>query len=120
RPPTDPEKRTFVNALKKLLTPFVTPDRSKLLVERVKTPTPGNRVTAPFDVLVLGSNGKAQADIGALADDILEKIIDIADETGATQIVVPETAGLVVGIYNQYRYWTLSRARLLSGDIIRN
>ena len=34
-------------------------------------------------------------------------------------LLVPESTGLVVGIYNQYRYWTLSRARLLSGDIIR-
>jgi len=34
--------------------------------------------------------------------------------------VVQDEPGLIVGVYNQYRYWTPSRARLLSADIIRS
>jgi hypothetical protein len=120
QPPTEGEKKAFVTALKKPLAPLVAPDHGKLLVERVKVALPGNRIGSPFEVLVLNSNGSGPADIGAIADGVMDKIIAIADETGATQIVEPESAGLLIGIYNQYRYWTPSRARLLAGDIIRH
>jgi hypothetical protein len=70
-------------------------------------------------VLLLTSSRRTPTEIGELAEGILGTILRLADETGATQILLPEPAGLAVGIYNQYRYWTLSRARLLSGDIIR-
>jgi hypothetical protein len=119
-PPTEAEKKAFVAALKKTLTPFVANGHGKLVAERWKSPTSGSHIASPFDVLVLTSNGRTPKDVGAIADGVLQKIINFADETGATQIVLPDAAGLVVGTYNQYRYWTPSRARLLSGDIIRH
>jgi hypothetical protein len=117
--PTEPEKRAFVAALKKPLTPILA-EHGELTVKRPELPVSSDRVGSPFDVLVLTANGKAPADVETIADGLLDKIIEIADETGATQIVVPNNPGLVVGIYNQYRYWTPTRARLIAGDIIRH
>jgi hypothetical protein len=118
-PPTEREKKAFATAVMRPLTPLVSSGGGKLIVERIKVPKLGNHVSSPFDLMVFTSNGKGLADPSVIADGVLEKILQIADETGATQIVIPESGRLVVGIYNQYRYWTLSRARLLAGEIIR-
>ncbi len=117
--PTEAEKGAFIASLRKSLAPFVATDHGKSLLGPLKVPTTENQSVSPFEVLLLTSSERPPAEIGALADGVLETILSVADETGATQIVLSDPAGLVVGIYNQYRYWTLSRARLLSGDIIR-
>ena len=117
KPPTEQEKRAFVAAVKKPLAPLVPSHTGKLMVERIKVSISGNHLSSPFEMLLFAANGKSP--VGAIADGVLEKIIQIAHKTGATQIVIPESGSLVVGIYNQYRYWTLSRARLLAGDVMR-
>ena len=43
-----------------------------------------------------------------------------ANRTGASIIIQDDDAGLIVGVLNQYRYWTRSRARLLAADILRD
>jgi hypothetical protein len=50
---------------------------------------------------------------------IFNEILALANETGATRVFTTVEDGLVVGIINQYRYWTLSRARLLAAEILR-
>jgi hypothetical protein len=119
-PPTERDKRGFVTDLKRSLAPFVKAgENGKLTIERWKSPATGDRVISPFEVLVLTSAERNQEDIGAIADGSLEAVLKLADETGSTQIILLESAALVVGIYNQYRYWTSSRARLLCGKILR-
>jgi SAM-dependent methyltransferase len=118
-PPTEAEKNAFEAFLKKSLAPVVATTNGKLAVQRWKSRTPGGRITSPFELLVLTSIEPPHTDIGVFADGLLDQILDIADKTGATQIIQPDPPRLVVGIYNQYRYWTLTRARLLVGDILR-
>jgi hypothetical protein len=48
-----------------------------------------------------------------------DMILGLADDTGTTRIVEQVEGGLLVGILNQYRYWTASRARLLGAEIVR-
>jgi len=120
RPPTESERKIFVSTLDKALSPFVAAERGKLRVERLKLPATTDKPTSPFDVIMLRANGELHTDIGALSDGLLDQVIEMADKTGATQIVVQDEPGLIVGVYNQYRYWTPSRARLLSADIIRS
>ena len=117
-PPTETEKNAFVSAIKKPLAPFVC-GRQKLLVERWKIPVPKGRVYFPFDLVMFAADPTSLSSLQKKLDDVLDKVISVANETGATQIVISERKGLVVGIYNQFRYWTRSRARLLAGDIIR-
>lgn len=57
--------------------------------------------------------------IGVPNNLIFNEILALANETGATRVFTTVEDGLVVGIINQYRYWTLSRARLLAAEILR-
>lgn len=116
--PTESEKKAFVTDVKKALSPFMPPGNGKLNIERVKLPTTPNRMGSPFEMLVIASH--KPADTNAIADGMLNTIISLAEETGATQIFVDSPDFLVVGIYKHYRYWTPSRARILCGEIIRD
>jgi len=46
-------------------------------------------------------------------------LLKLADDTGCTRIIQQVDGGLVVALFNQYRYWTPSRARLLGAELIR-
>jgi hypothetical protein len=72
---------------------------------------------APFSVLTLGTRGH---EVLAVGDDVDRKVLQLASETGATQMIRETAQGLIIGILNQYRYWTPSRARLLAADILQN
>jgi hypothetical protein len=118
-PPSEEDKATFRTTLDGVLGPFVS-DFGELRVQPLQLTLPQDgHVSSPFGVMVLTSNGRAPNDMHAISEGILDQVIEMADKTGATQIVLEEPPGLVVGIYNQYRYWTPSRARLLSADIVR-
>ncbi|MGO8900485.1 MAG: class I SAM-dependent DNA methyltransferase [Isosphaeraceae bacterium] len=120
RQPKQSEKRVFLKALKETLTPFVkTTGSGALAVEEWGAKEAIQRVTTSFNVLVLTAGGRSSSDIVALADGAIEKAVGLADEAGASQVVLTDPNGLVVGLFDQYRYWTLSRARLLSGEIVR-
>jgi hypothetical protein len=118
--PTETEKKSFASAVKKSLSPFMPSDNCELTVERWKVAGQNTKLVSPFELLVLTSGQHEPTEISAIADGMLGKIVNLAEDTGATQIVVEDPTGLVVGIYNHYRYWTPSRARILCGDIIRH
>jgi len=117
-PPTDVDKAAFRDVLDDLLAPFVSDDW-EFQVQPLQLAQQNGSIASPFSVMVLTSDKAAASEIDAVSEGILDQVIEAADKTGATQIVLEEQAGLVVGIYNQYRYWTKSRARLLSADIVR-
>ena len=74
------------------------------------------RQKAPFGIVLVGEKGRALAEPDSLFRDF---ILGLADDTGTTKIVQQVENGLLIGILNQYRYWTPSRARLLGADIVR-
>lgn len=119
RPATGFQKRAFLAALRRSVAPLVAPEAGKLVTHLLKLSSPDGGMRSPFDVLILATEREGRIAAEPIADDVLSKIISIADETGASQIVLSEPGYLLVGIYNQYRYWTSSRARLLACDIIR-
>ncbi len=51
---------------------------------------------------------------------LISKITKEANKTGCSRAIVHEEGRLLVGILGQYRYWTLSRARLCALDILRH
>jgi SAM-dependent methyltransferase len=70
-----------------------------------------------FSILLVGKRGQPMAK----PDEFFtEKVVPLANETGASQIIQDMEGGLLVAILNQYRYWTPSRARLLAAEILRN
>jgi 7-cyano-7-deazaguanine synthase in queuosine biosynthesis len=53
-------------------------------------------------------------------NNLIKQVIDIANNKGASRIIMPANNLLMIGILNQYRYWTKSRARLCGLDILNN
>ena len=47
------------------------------------------------------------------------KVLPLANETGASRVILETDGGLVVATLNQWRYWTPSRARLCAAEILR-
>jgi hypothetical protein len=71
---------------------------------------------APFRLLLITPAGHS---IDEPTGFLLDQILALSNETGATRVFTTVEDGLVVGILNQYRYWTPSRARLLAAEILR-
>jgi hypothetical protein len=115
RPPDDPERRSFCQRMESLLLPFF-----KVLGESpevVPAAPYGALENAPFGVLTIGVSGRRVLGSGSTVD---VRVLQLANETGASQIIQETERGLVIGILNQYRYWTPSRARLLAAEILQN
>ena len=47
-------------------------------------------------------------------------ITTIAENTGTTKVIIKSDQQLNIGLLNQYRYWTPSRARLLGLQLIKH
>ena len=71
---------------------------------------------APFSILTIGVRGQQSLVPG---ESITKRVFHLASNTGATRVILEQERGLVIGILNQYRYWTASRARLLAAEILR-
>ncbi len=55
-----------------------------------------------------------------LPTKLITKITKEANKTGCSRVIVHEDGLLLIGIIGQYRYWTLSRARLCAMEILQN
>ena len=113
--PDSSDCRSFCQRLESFLLPFF-----KVLGKYPEVTLAEPRGTvdrAPFSVLTLGTRGH---EVLAVGDDVDRKVLQLASETGATQMIRETAQGLIIGILNQYRYWTPSRARLLAADILQN
>ena len=111
------QRDDFTNAVARAITPFISERAGQLSVEFVRPAS--HEWDQPFEVLHLRTDNTPSHPWSRESDSVLEQVLNLADRTGATQIVIPSDKGLSIGLYNQYRYWTPSRARLLSAEIIR-
>jgi SAM-dependent methyltransferase len=114
--PDKNEQGIFSRRLESLLRPFFKTLGKEPQVSVWRSGDAREALLAPFGVVLLGETGRAVAK----PDELYYKsILPFANETGATRIVQQIDGGLLIGILNQYRYWTPSRARLLAADILR-
>lgn len=112
--PNMAECRRFVARLRSLLDPIVETGPEKLQAT-LWFPDGAPRAGLTFGAILLGRPPK-QVD-----EQIYREVVPMADNTGASQIVLKHGGGgLLVGLRNQYRYWTQTRARILAVDIIRD
>lgn len=114
--PSNNERRTFCKRLESVLSPFF----QVLGKQPEVTLAEPNRTAdfhAPFGTLTIGIRGQMDS---TSRDSVERKVQQLATETGATQIIQETERGLAIGILNQYRYWTPSRARLLAAEILRS
>jgi hypothetical protein len=114
-PPSPGEVITFCKRLESLLRPFFAVLRKDPQIEVWERTSDDN--FSPFGVLLIGEQSRPLPS----PDQFFKKtILPLANETGVTSIVQPFEHGLIVGVLNQYRYWTPSRARLMAAEILHH
>lgn len=117
-PPTKPEREAFYAELQRLLNPSFAVTN--------ETVTVGEVVAEQFDLLTplyffaISASGSSPTLSPVTRSRLIAQIAKAATETGCSRVIVHEDGALLVGIIGQYRYWTLSRARLCAMDIQRN
>jgi len=116
--PARKEREAFYAELQRLLAPSfaVTNEAvtvSEIVVER-------SDILAPWYFFAVSASNSPSCFSQATQRKLISQIAQAATETGCSRVVVHEDGTLLVGIIGQYRYWTLSRARLCALDIQRN
>ena len=114
--PTASERERFRHRIEQLLKPFFEVVGEEPVVSLWRPENVGPKDDMPFGVMLIGKKGQPQAEPDALFRD---RVLPLANETGASQIFEPTEGGLLVAILSQYRYWTPSRARLCAAEILR-
>ncbi len=114
--PTSQECSKFRGRLERVVRPFFKVLGKEVQVSVWKPDDAFLRKKAPYGILLIGVRDRMPAEPDKLFRDT---ILQLADDTGATRVIQQVDGGLLVGILNQYRYWTPSRARLLGAEIVR-
>jgi hypothetical protein len=115
--PAKNDKQKFARRLESLLTPFFKVLGTEPTVRSIpRNDTLDSRST--FSILAVTT--RDNADVARGDSRVIEQVLQLANDTGATRVVHEDHEGLLIGIFNQYRYWTPSRARLLAAEILRN
>ena len=108
------EREKFRTRLETMLRPFLKRIGKDVSVV-IETPT--NAVlTTPYSTLII--RGESELDLES-DPRIPAEVLEIANKTGASMIFKELPDALAVGVLNQYRYWTPSRARLCAATILR-
>lgn len=111
-PASQSELNAFGKHVEELLQPFFNPDGEKVSVKRCDLPVAG---WVGFDISTNNSTS------GAHEDAVARVAANVADNEGASRLFIrfEQQGFLRVAIRNQYRYLTLSRARLCALDALR-
>ncbi|MFL6547026.1 MAG: type I restriction endonuclease subunit M, partial [Candidatus Udaeobacter sp.] len=113
-PPKLSECASFVEDLQELLAPLIDVATSQLAAV-LWFPHGMSTADRTFSAVLFG---RAPNTIDEQV--YFKSILPLADDTGASQVFMKlDNGGLLIGIRNQYRYWTRTRARLLAAEIIR-
>lgn len=115
-PPLIADRKRFCSELKKLLQPFfaITNEEAEITLQR----STGSNSISPEPFLFIEINIKGKA-LKKTDDSLQSLFLKLAEESGTTRIIHEQENGLLIGVFNQYRYWTPSRARLLAAEIAR-
>ena len=116
--PTRKEREAFYAELQRLLAPsFAVTDETVTAYEVVAK---RSDILAPWYFFAISASNSPPVLSQATQKRLIAQISQTATETGCSRVIVHEDGALLVGIIGQYRYWTLSRARLCALDILRN
>lgn len=116
--PVRAERKAFYVELQRLLAPSFAVTDETVSIEEVEIE--GQDVFSPWYFFTISSTTTPLSLTPAVQRKLIAQITKEADKTGCSRVVVHEKRYLLVGIIAQYRYWTLSRARLCALNILRN
>ncbi len=116
--PVKTERNRFYAELERLLAPSFNITKETVSIDEVEI---GNQdFFSPWYFFTVFSPSVSASLTQAVQERLIFQITKTANETGCSRVVVHEKGRLLVGIIGQYRYWTLSRARLCALDILRH
>lgn len=112
-PPIKTQKDEFIKNLKNQLLPFFKTVNQTIFADIIKLDS--SDLEQPWQFIRLTpTKGKS-----IITLQNLDRLMDIANKRGASQIIIKDKDGLIIGLLNQYRYWTKSRARFCALEILR-
>ena len=112
------ERNTFYTELHRLLAPSFDITHEKVSIDEIKVTK--QDILLPWHFFTVSSSSTSATLTQAAQKRLISEITEAANKTGCSRVVVHEKGLLLVGIIGQYRYWTLSRARLCALDILRH
>lgn len=116
--PARKEREAFYAELQRLLAPaFAVTDETVTVSEVVAE---RSDILAPWFFFAVSASTSPAHFSPETRKKLIAQVARTATETGCSRVIVHEDGALLVGIIGQYRYWTLSRARLCAMDIQRN
>jgi hypothetical protein len=113
--PAPEQRNKFISRLGLIMRPFLRKLGVEVQVDSWKTTRNSNHV-APYSIVLVGTKSKAMI---FPEEMFLKQILPLANESGASRVILEIENGLAVAILNQQRYWTPSRARLCAGEILQ-
>lgn len=116
--PAKNERNAFYAELQRLLSPSFDVTHETVSIDEVEIP--GQDILSPWYFFAVSSPLTATSLAQTVQKRLLSQISRDANRTGCSRAIVHEKGRLLVGIIGQYRYWTLSRARLCALDILRH
>lgn len=115
--PTEKDRDTFCAELQRMLAPSFSITDETISIDGIQFAK--QEFQLPWHFFTISSSARAARLTHAAVKELISRITEEADKTGCSRVIVHEDGRLVVGIIGQYRYWTLSRARLCALDILR-
>jgi hypothetical protein len=116
--PSENDRNAFYAELQRLLAPSFDVTHETVSIDEVEIA--GQDILSPWHFFTVSSPSTSTSLMQAAQKRLLSQIIRDANRTGCSRAIVHEKGRLFVGIIGQYRYWTLSRARLCALDILRH
>ncbi len=116
--PEENDRNAFYAELQRLLAPSFDVTNETVSIDEVEIA--GQDILLPWHFFAVSSSFTSSSLTQAVQKRLLSQITRDANRTGCSRAVVHEKGRLLVGIIGQYRYWTLSRARLCALDILHH
>ncbi|MFH1976271.1 MAG: N-6 DNA methylase [Pseudomonadota bacterium] len=116
--PTKNDRNAFYAELQHLLAPSFNVTNETVSIDEVAIEKQEFR--SPWHFFAVSSPVTSASLTQSTQKKLISQITEEANKTGCSRVVVHEEGCLLVGIIGQYRYWTLSRARLCALDILRH
>lgn len=116
--PTGIERHNFYEALLRFLEPSFAVANERISIEEAAITKRKSHHPWYFFSISTGATSKISSQV--IGREYIGKIVEEANKTGCSRVIIHEEGILFVGIIGQYRYWTLTRARLCALDILRN
>ncbi len=116
--PKETERKAFYIELQRLLAPSFSITNETVSIVEIEIAS--QNILSPWHFFAVSSPTASVSLTQSTQKRLISQITEAANKTGCSKVVVHEEGCLLVGIIGQYRYWTLSRARLCALDILRH